>query len=128
MDFGRYVGIEYRDPDDENGNGLHCWELVELLMREEFKLVPPKVVFSDNYKQAESVFLAELDSWQLIQLGDEQPGDMILFRIAGQSCHCGILIDSAHMIHCLKGRNTTIERYRAREWSKRLVGIYRWVS
>lgn len=126
MDFGRYVGIEYRDPDDAETNGLHCWELVELVMREEFKVDPPKVSFSDNYKKAMPVFMSELEHWQRIRTGDEQPGDMVLFSIGGIHCHCGIIIDTAHMLHCLKGRNTTIERYRSPEWAKRLVGFYRW--
>ena len=128
MDFNRYVGIPYRDPDDESTNGLHCWELVELVMREEFGLEPPKVKFSENYKLASAVFMSELERWKFVRTGDEQAGDMVLFSIAGHECHCGIIIDKAHMLHCLKGRDTTIERYRSPEWLKRTVGFYRWQS
>lgn len=125
MDFNKYIGIEYRDPD-EDGNGLHCWELVELIMRDEFGLIPPQVEFSDNYKKAHGVFIGELEKWRKIPIGQQQAGDLVLIRIGQYYCHCGIMIGQRNMLHCLRGRGTTLDSPFSREWTNRLLGFYRW--
>lgn len=127
MNATQYIGIDYRAPD-EDGDGLHCWELVELFMRNELGLVPPAIEFKDSNKKATPVFMRELEKWQEVEIGDEQVGDLVLFNMMGVYSHCGIILDDMRMLHILAGRNSVIERYDTPQWCKRLIGFYRWQS
>jgi cell wall-associated NlpC family hydrolase len=126
VNFERYIGLEYCPPD-KTGNGLNCWELVELVMRQEFNLTPPEVDFKEDHRLATPVFMRELEAWQPVTNGEEQPGDLVLFNMLNIYSHCGIVIDENRMLHILANRNAVIERFNSMAWTNRLIGFYRWL-
>jgi len=127
VNFEKYIGIEYCPPD-KPGDGLSCWELVELVMKDEFKLKPPVVNYKSDYRLATPVFMKELESWVEIEPGEELPGDLALFNMLGIYSHCGIVIDRSRMLHILANRNAVIERYDSHCWLNRCIGFYRWLN
>lgn len=126
MQYEQYVGIEYRAPEAIDAGGLHCYEFVELVLRNEFKLTPPAVRYCNTYKEAAPVFFSEIEKWTEVAVGKEQPGDVAVFRIGTFVCHCGVVIEDHQMLHCLRGRNSCLEDIYSPAWEKRLVGFYRW--
>jgi len=127
MDFQKYVGIEYC-ASNEFGNGLSCWELVELVMREQFRLTPPKVEFKGSSQEAKPVFIRELKNWQEVKSGQEKAGDLVLFNMLNIYSHCGIVVKEKTMLHVIENRNATIERYDTHGWKNRIIGFYRWLK
>ena len=125
QDYSNYIGIPYRSPDS-NQEGLNCWELVEKIMIEQFKLKPPIVHYSGPVEKVAPVFMSQLLAWDLISNEHRAPGDLILLSITGYPVHCGILINETQFIHTLKSCNSCIESISSISWKKRILGFYRW--
>lgn len=124
--FEPYIGIPYREPPDINGEGLHCWELVEKVMQEVFGVTPPIVHYTGSIKDVEPVFMTQLAAWLFVCNGQQLPGDLVLIRMAGYPVHCGILVSPKVMLHTLKGRCSCIENITRPQWKRRVLGFYRW--
>ncbi len=123
-----FVGIPYREPQDGDAPGLHCWELVEKAMRELFHVKPPAIEFTNTYQQSAPVFIDRLRYWRRIDWDDRKAGDLIVLRIAGDPVHCGILVNRDDMLHTMKGHNSCIEPVLSKRWASRLYGVYRWLG
>lgn len=91
--------------------------------------------YSDDYPHTEGKASDEAVSgvlgryahrWQRVELGSEQAGDGIVFVIGGQPLHCGYVLTPGTMLHAMKGKGTTVERYDSPAWVKRIEGIYKW--
>lgn len=123
--FSEYVGIPYRDPRAA-APGLHCWELVELVMREVFHMKPPAIEFSARPKDSGPVFMDRLRYWRFIPFDQRRAADLIVLRIAGEPVHCGILTSRDFMLHTMAGRNACLEPVLGSRWEKRIHGVYRW--
>jgi cell wall-associated NlpC family hydrolase len=57
---------------------------------------------------------------------EERPGDVALFRIAGQPCHCALVVTAGKMLHTMTGHDSVVESYKIKRWAPRLLGFYRW--
>ncbi len=124
MDFEKYLNIKYRLPCDY-GDGLHCYQLVEMVMIEQFGITPPHISYDGNLKDSKPIFFSQSKNWPEVHKDDIQAGDVPLFSI-GRFCHCGIMIDKQRMLHVLQGRESTIEKINSFRWRNRLLGVYRW--
>lgn len=125
-DFSKYVGIPYRSPDSGN-DGLHCWELVELVMLEAYGLKPPHIEYNGPTREVVPVFMSNLKKWKPIDPEDRRGGDVAILTVYGQPAHCGVLISRNEMIHTMKECNSVIEKIDSLKWMSRLVGVYRYV-
>jgi len=123
--LAKYIGIPYRLPE-ESGDGIHCWELVAMIMKEVFNVEPPQVDYAGTASDASPVFFKELEAWKKVEFDERKEGDMLLFNIMGQPIHCGILISDQHMLHTMFGRESCVEDILSTTWKRRLVGVYRW--
>jgi len=122
-----FIGVPYvsggRDP-----GGWDCWGVVHYVSRHVFdRELPSYADYNDASERDEvgPIFQREaLVDW--LPVSEEQPGDVVVFRILGLPTHCGLVIDPPLMLHCLKGRATVLESYRALLWRNRIEGFYRW--
>lgn len=128
LGFSEFIGIPYREPHDRESEGLHCWELVEKAMRELFRVEPPGIEFSGTYDQSAPVFMNRLRYWRHIDFSERRAGDLIVLRIAGDPCHCGILVNQTDMLHTMKGHNSCVESVIGSRWESRIYGVYRWLG
>ena len=64
-----------------------------------------------------------------IPKGDENIGDIMVFKIAGQPQHVGILSDgindSFNLIHCYESSKKVVEHCFSKAWQDRIIRIYR---
>lgn len=58
-------------------------------------------------------------------VGTPQAFDVIMFTMQGHVSHCGLLLDGKHMLHVMKGINTSVEVYKGFKWRNRIAGYYR---
>ena len=91
-----------------------CWELVRTLYRRCFEIDLPDV---DH-------IVGELDEWSLIELGQQDFGDVLVFR-EPIGKHVGFCLDNQKMIHTTSTKDNVIERYLGTAWKDRLQSIYR---
>lgn len=126
LDFSKYIGIPYADPESNSSNGLNCWQLVEKVMKEVFHMEPPIVQYTGPLDKVAPIFMAHMQSWEYVNYDSRSPGDVLVLRVAGYPVHCGILISRKHFLHTLKNLNSSKESLESMRWKRRLVGIYRW--
>lgn len=61
-----------------------------------------------------------------MEIGQEQPGDVALLRVRGRPVHVGLVTRRGWMLHVEAGCETVEEPYTGMQWSRRLLGFYRW--
>ncbi len=130
--IGNYVGIPYR-LHGTTREGLDCWGLPRLWYLEQYGIELPS--FGDRYGReldaTERAHIAEVvrgesPKWQTIRQGHEQRGDLVLFRVAGEEAHLGIVVDAGRFLHARPNTDSCVERYDSPVWARRLAGFYRW--
>lgn len=124
-DYSNYIGLPYRWTE---GEGLNCWELVELIMVEVFQVKPPYVEFDGIKENVAPLFVNQLSHWKQIDKGEHKEGDLVLLKVIGYPAHCGIMINKRSMIHTLKNSGSVIEQIDSYKWRNRLIGFYRWLG
>ena len=132
MTVGNYVGIPY-ELHGTTRQGIDCWGLPCLWYREQYGIELPS--FGDRYGReldaAERAHIAEVvrgesSKWQTIRQGHEQRGDLVLFRVAGEEAHLGVVVDAGRFLHARLGTDSCVERYDSPVWARRVAGFYRW--
>ena len=117
-----YIGIPYKPRE------MDCWQLVRKFAQEQLGLAYPDFMYdAENITaQSESHIKAETTLGKRWQKVDEPIlGDVLIFRIHGLACHCGVYVDDGNFLHTLKGRSSAYEALDG-YWEQSLVGIYRW--
>lgn len=120
IDFARYVGLPWQPRG--------CWELLRLVYLEQLGITLP--TYADDYAcrdhhQVGQLIMAESRAWQPVAAGSERAGDAVLFQVAGEPSHVGVVATRQRFLHMLKGQAAVIESYRGLAWARRLVGFYR---
>jgi len=143
----RYVGIPFKSKG-RDCEGIDCWGVPYLVYAQELGIELP--LLSEGYLNAadridlEQVSAGARRCFEEIELGSEQPLDVLLFRVptprqpgspsgpaVHQRWHVGLVITPRHtMLHVEKGKDTVIERYRGAtsRWTHRLVSAWRWTG
>lgn len=122
-------------PFEEHGRsrqGCDCWGLARLIYKEQLGIDLPELLDYKNTKDSRNIaelYEIEHQEWQEIPLGQEQPFDILVFRMLGLPTHIAVVVDKGLMIHCEKGCGTHISEYnREVQWKTRLAGVYRYVK
>lgn len=123
MNLSVYVGQPYQDRG--------CWELVRQVYREQLGISLPG--YEAEYAAISDEDRAELgrliednrSDWYAIPPGDEQAGDVILFRLLGEPVHIGVIAEPGLFLHVYAGQTACIETYRLPKWRQRVEGVYR---
>jgi cell wall-associated NlpC family hydrolase len=129
-DVSDYVGVPYLD-HGRTPAGWDCYGLVYWLNSERLGRAVPS--YSGRYSDAErvtevsSLLRDEMRAWRAVARDALEPGDTLVFTLGGEPLHCGLALDGAVMLHCLRGRNTVREPFDGMAWARRLVGVYRWM-
>lgn len=125
----KYISIPFAD-HGRSKQGADCWGLARIIYKEELGIDLPTLLDYENIKDGKSIaqlYEKEHIDWQEVKIGDEQPYDILVFKILGFPTHIGIVIDKGVMIHCEYGIGTHVsEYYKDFSWNKRLVGVYRY--
>ena len=129
-----YIGLPFKERG-RGYDGLDCWGLVALILREQFDVIVPSYI--DEYKSTtdcetlSDLIKREAESWWAIPPEDAHGGDVIVMRITPRAAkniyatHVGVVVEKNWMIHIEKGLNTVLDRYNRPRWGRRVVGVYR---
>jgi cell wall-associated NlpC family hydrolase len=130
-----YIGLPYA-PNGRTREGLDCWGLLALVLREQYAI--PLESHVGEYNLAGSrrravvdigrVIAAESAHWQEVPRAEAQLGDGLVLRIASHPLHVGVVagLDPLRMLHVEQGLNAVLERVDSVMWAARLDGIFRW--
>lgn len=127
----KYIHIPFAD-HGRSKNGCDCWGLVTVIYKENFNVDLPLLLAYDNIKDVKHITdlcQNECENWQEVPEGEEEPYDVLVFRILGAPCHVALVVQKGLMLHTEKGIGTHISEYkREKQWCQRLAGIYRYVK
>ncbi|MEL6826142.1 MAG: NlpC/P60 family protein [Pseudomonadota bacterium] len=126
-----WLGTPYRHQASRKGAGADCLGLLRGVWREligpEPETMPP---YTPNWAEAlkqETLLAAARQHLIEIPLGDQQPGDVLLFRIGlgHPAKHCGILSAPDRLIHAYWGR-AVCETRLVPWWQRRCAAAFQW--
>lgn len=124
----RYVGIAYADISEPAENGLDCWQLVRVVLREQFEIEIPSLRYpvSTDYEKFYEHFLADYASFSQCFYKVVVPceGDLVLICKNKIPAHVGIMVNGSHFLHTTPSTGAVIEKLNE-HWKDRLDGIYR---
>lgn len=130
MNLARWVGIPY----GFQGRALDCWSLCRAFARKELGQEFPEFMFDKSdeeaYLEAGRIHIATQAAlgthWRPVSEPDV--GDVLLIRIKGHPCHCGIFVGPVDgvptFLHTLKGRNSSLESLTF--WKQQIDAAYRY--
>lgn len=121
-----YIGCPFKTRGRDR-NGLDCWGLVRLVLKEQFGIEVPSYA-ADYYsvlneQHISHLIRTHLGFWQPVY--PSQPGDCILFRINKQPSHIGIVVADNWMLHILNDDVVSLDRFDSLRWKRRIFGFYR---
>jgi cell wall-associated NlpC family hydrolase len=126
------IGIPYKSKGT-SFEGVDCWGLVYLYHQHILGRQIPR--YEQGYDDAESEQASHMIrqgwvDWEQIQFGDEIQGDVLAFRAMNstRAVHCGVVVEKGRFLHCLRGRETCLEKYDRGLWRSLMVRIGRWNS
>ncbi len=132
LNVEKYIGIPFK-PHGRTMDGYDCIGLVLAVLQDNGQKVPDVWKY-DTPESAEVTanFLVEIANSDagLTQWKQCKPkaGAVVLFRIAGVVKHIGVLINNHQFLHVLPKTASCIESIQNPSWSKRVVGVYEWLS
>lgn len=132
MDFGAYVGIPFRDRGRAM-DGANCWGLIVLFYQRELGIELPaydeRAAALSDAERAElhTVVCDERDGgvWRDVQPESVQPGDLVLFRVAGALAHMGIVSGRDRFLHMRLGKDSVVESLSSPLWINRIESFHR---
>lgn len=123
----RYIGIRFVDAGRTPVEGLDCWGLALLVLREQAGCagLPD---FRTSYatsrdRHLPEIFRTEMKCWVRV----ETPAlfDVAVLRIGGKPRHVGVMVARHRMLTIDRATSSCLERIDGPRWSGRLEGFYR---
>jgi cell wall-associated NlpC family hydrolase len=123
----QYVGIPYKHWGRDPAEGLDCWGLCILVMREQFGIDLPSFDQHriDTFEREATARLIEGTRPFWKKVDEPALGDLILLRIWRMPTHVGVWLARDRMLNVRKGISSCVERLDTREWRNRVLGFYR---
>jgi cell wall-associated NlpC family hydrolase len=128
-----YVGLPYR-AQGRTRLGCDCYGLVRLVYAEVFGVPLPSYAAAYDLEQGRAGWPAVADTitlglaqWHAVDRPAVQIGDGVVFRIAGQPMHMGIIAGTGpvRVLHIEHGINAVLEPLDSTMWNRRILGFYR---
>jgi cell wall-associated NlpC family hydrolase len=123
----RYIGAAYKAHG--RGPAYDCWGLLAGCYRDVFGITLPsydeRYAAEINRAEIAALISGELGPWRWVPQNEARPGDGILFKIAGQPCHVGVVVAPTQFLHVQQGTDACIEDWSRTKWSRRFAGVFR---
>jgi len=123
------IGIPFTEKG-RTREGCDCWGVVRLALECGFGITVPD--YTEEYptttdrEEIQALMQREaLGGWEALPVSEAAAGDVVLFRIQGQICHAGLVIDPPVFLHGQRGIGSALERWDAAIWSRRLYAVLR---
>lgn len=126
IDINKYIGLPYKNKGYTK-EGLDCYGLVRLFLKEELDVDVPKFEQYDTYENKQEVerqFLLNVPLLAGERTETPEFGDICLFRFMGIVSHIGVYIRDGYVLHILRGTNSSYEAINGRRLKGRLEGYY----
>lgn len=124
-----FVGVPFADHG--RGQGVDCWGLARAALKACAGIELPD--YGDGYADmadhdgiATSIRNGLAEGWQRVD--DPRAFDLVIFNIAGQPRHVGLMVGPSKFLHAPEDGTSRIERIDDRMWAKRIEGYYRHVG
>ncbi len=126
MDLDNYIGIPYRNLG-RTRKAWDCWGMVRVFYKDELGIRLPTLggyADSEDGEDVENTVRKEA-STNWIKVDTPKPYDVVVFNMAGNASHVGVMLGGGKFLHALKGRLTCVERINGLMWANRIHGFYR---
>lgn len=132
MNFDAYVGVPFRDRGRAM-DGANCWGLIVLFYARELGIELPaydeRAAALTDAERADlaAIVRAERDGgeWREVPAEHAEPGDLVVFRIAGELSHMGIVRSRDRFLHMRLDFESVIESLSSPLWARRIESFHR---
>lgn len=125
-----YVGIPYLKGGRTRA-GADCLGVLALVQAERFgrrDVADYDGPLFEDYRNAESIgraVSAFAERFATVPAGEEQEGDVILFRMLGAPLHVACVVARGFMLHGQPRSDSCVVSYQSAYWRRRIVDFYR---
>ncbi|MGY3265794.1 NlpC/P60 family protein [Lysobacter sp. HA35] len=121
-----FVGLPFADHG--RADGFDCWGGVRAVLSACLGLKLPD--YGDGYSDCadhSGIACAIRDGLaaDFVRVTDPRAFDLVIFNIAGQPRHVGVMVGPTSFLHWPEDGTSRIERTDNRMWHKRIEGFYR---
>lgn len=129
MTLADFVGLPFADHG--RAGGFDCWGLARAALKAATGVDLPDYGagyegMADHSGIAASIRDGLAVGWERVER--PQAHDLVIFNIAGQPRHVGLMVGPNMFLHAPEGSTSRIERVDDRMWAKRVEGFYRYVG
>lgn len=122
-----FVGLPFADHGRDGG--FDCWGLARAALAACQGVVLPD--YGTGYADCadhDGIAASIRDGLaaDFVRVTDPRAFDLVIFNIAGQPRHVGLMVDAARFLHAPEGSSSRIERIDDRMWARRVEGFYRY--
>lgn len=122
----KFINIPFKS-GGRDFDGADCWGVAILFYKEYFGIDLPS--FRNEYYVSDTARLKELialhrEGWERVT--KPSVGDLVLFKVLGQETHIGVYIGNDKFLHALENQSSVVQSLTSLEWSKRIVGYFRY--
>jgi cell wall-associated NlpC family hydrolase len=124
-----YVGIPFADLGRTRADGLDCWGLVRLVLRERTGVELPSLTCeyasTRDERVLSAVVLRQRPLVNAESVDEPAIGDIVLLRLRGLLSHVGVYVGGGCMLHTRRRTGAVVEDLRSPLWARRVEGYYR---
>lgn len=128
--IAQFVGIPFAD-HGRAADGLDCWGLARAALKACAGIDLPDYGggysdVGDHAGVAASIREGLAQGW--VRVDAPRLYDLVIFNIAGQPRHVGLMLGPTKFLHAPEGQTSRIERVDDRMWARRVEGFYRYTG
>lgn len=138
MLLNEFVNLAMDVPFKEKGrsyDGWDCWGLIYVAYRDLYNIDLPTLTgdYQSTRRREELQNLISMRKDEVWELHDPyEPGDVVLMKMMGRTCHIGFMLKNWHMLHVQDKIETVIEPINCPPWRDKaydkVEGVYRHVD
>lgn len=108
------------------GDGAYdCWGLVMEMLRRD-GIEPVDYGWADESHAIQTMMMsAEASDWEKVEI---QPRTLLLFKIGRFVRHVGYMVSDYQFVHCWERSGGVVVESLNEDWSKRIVGCYKYAK
>ena len=123
MEFAKHaIGIPFLENGRSSSTGWDCWGLCMAAYKYlGIDLGGYEQIHTMDTENGRREIEKQVNKWKKVELGQEQPWDIIHLRPA----HLGVVVERGRMLHVMAGTETCVCWYNSPFWQPKILGIYR---
>lgn len=125
MKQNKFINIPFKE-SGRSFKGCDCYGIIYLYYKHQLGIeIQEMLDINENTKFDIEVIKKQGVKFKKMDHNIIQKNDIGVFTNQNNTIHCGVFIDSGHLLHLTQRLNSVIENFHNSFWKKKMVGLFR---